>query len=108
MEPFWPANPRFDAIVPGPNVVEWFVVAALEQFEQTAFHSSSFGSTGVDLDWLVRQPLSSAEIERRRVLQRARAGQKIEVPGRLMVPGPDHCNADIWSAGQVANTTVRR
>jgi FkbM family methyltransferase len=108
LEPFWPASPRFDQIVPGPNVVEWFVVAALEQFEQTAFHSSSFGSPGVDLDWLVRQPLVSPEIERRRVLQRARAGQKIEVPPRLMVPAPDHLNADIWSAGQVANTIIRR
>ena len=108
MEPFWPANPRFDAIVPGANVVEWFVVAALEQFEQTAFHSSRFGNPGVDLDWLGRQPHVCAEIERRRMLQRLRAGQKIEVPPRLLIPAPDHCNADSWRGGLVTNTIVRR
>jgi FkbM family methyltransferase len=108
MEPFWPANPRFDSIVPGANVVEWFVVAALEQFEQTAFHSSRFGSPGVDLDWLSRQPQVSAEIERRRILLRARAGQQMEVPPRLLTPAADHLNADSWRNGLVPNTVVHR
>jgi FkbM family methyltransferase len=108
MEPFWPASPRFDQIVPGANVVEWFVVAALEQFEQTAFHSSRFGSPVVDLDWLRRQPHVSTEIERRQMLQRLRAGQKIEVPSRLLIPAPDHCNADSWRGGLVTNTIVPR
>jgi FkbM family methyltransferase len=106
VEPFWPASPRFDTIPPGANIVEWFVVAALEQFEQIATHSSMFGSSGVDLDWLCRQPLVSAEIERRLVLQRLRSGQKIEVPPRLLVPAPDHLNADIWRGGRVPNTIV--
>ena len=108
LEPFWPANPRFDTIPPGPNVVEWFVTAALEQYEQTACLSSRFGSPGIDLDWLARQPLAGTEIERRRVLQRARAGEKIEVPPRLLKPAPDHLNADIWRGGLVPNTIVRR
>jgi FkbM family methyltransferase len=108
MEPFWPANPRFDTIAPGANVVEWFVVATLEQYERTAFHSSRFGSAAIDLDWLSRQPLVAAEIERRRILQRARAGQTIEVPPRLLVAAPDHLNADSWHGGLVANTTLRR
>jgi FkbM family methyltransferase len=108
MEPFWPANPRFDSIVPGPNVVEWFVVAALEQLEKTAFFSSIFGSSSVDLDWLGKQPLVSAEIERRRILQRARAGQKTEIPSRLLVAAPDHVNADSWRGGLVTNTIIRR
>jgi FkbM family methyltransferase len=108
MEPFWPANPRFDSVVPGPDVVEWFVVAALEQFEKTAFFSSMFGNSGVDLDWLSKQPLVCAEIERRRILQRAHKGQKMEVPPRLLAPGPDHLNADSWVGGLVANTIVRR
>jgi FkbM family methyltransferase len=107
-EPFWPANPRFDTIVPGANVVEWFIVAALEQFEQTAFYSSRFGNSGVDIDWLSRQPHISAEIERRRILQRAGAGQKMEVSPRLLMPAPDHLNADIWRKGMVPNTFVRR
>jgi FkbM family methyltransferase len=108
MEPFWPANPRFDKVVPGPNVVEWFVAAALEQFELTAFFSSQFGSPDVDLDWLGRQPLVSAEIERRRILRRARAGQNMQVPPRLLVPAPDHLNADVWREGRVPHTMVRR
>jgi hypothetical protein len=108
MEPFWPANPRFDEVVPGPNVVEWFVVAALEQFEKTAFFSSMFGNSGVDLDWLSKQPLVSLEIERRRILQRVHKGQKIEVPPRLLAPAPDHLNAESWFGGLVANTIVRR
>jgi FkbM family methyltransferase len=108
LEPFWPASARFDQIVPGPNVVEWFVVAALEQFEQTAHYSSRFGSSGVDLDWLSRQPLVSTEIDRRRILQRMLTGQKMEVPPRLLAPAPDHLNADSWRGGLVPNTIVRR
>jgi FkbM family methyltransferase len=108
MEPFWPANARFDSIVPGPNVVEWFVVAALEQFERTASFSSRFGTGSIDLDWLGKQPLVSAEIERRRILQRARAGEKIEVPPRLRVAAPDHINADVWRQGLVPNTFIDR
>jgi FkbM family methyltransferase len=107
-EPFWPASARFDAIVPGPNVVEWFVVAALEQLEKTAVFTSRFGSSGVDLDWLSRQPLAAIEIERRRVLRRSHAGQQTEVPPRLKASAPDHLNADIWIQGLVPNTVVRR
>jgi FkbM family methyltransferase len=108
-EPFWPANPRFDTISPGANIIEWFVVGALEQLEKIATHSPMFGSSGsgVDLDWLSRQPLVSAEIERRRVLPRLRAGQKMEVPPRLLAPAPDHLNADAWRDGLVPNTIGR-
>jgi hypothetical protein len=108
MEPFWPANPRFDNVAPGANVIEWFVVAVLEQYEQIAFHSSRFGSAEIDLDWLSRQPLVSIEIERRRVLQHALAGQTVEVPPRLLVAAPDHLNADIWQRGLVPNTIPQR
>jgi hypothetical protein len=107
-EPFWPPNPRFDAIAPGPNVIQWFVVAVLEQLEQNDFLSSRFGSSGVDLDWLAGQPFVCAEIERRRILQRLRAGQKMEVTPRLRTPAADHVNADIWRGGEVTNTIVRR
>jgi hypothetical protein len=95
-------------VPPGANVVQWFVVAALEQFERTAFFSSVFGNSGVDLDWLGKQPLVSAEIERRRILQRLRKGEKMAVPPRLLVPAPDHLNADVWRQGLVPNTIVPR
>lgn len=103
-EPFWPANPRFDSIVPGANVIEWFVVSALEQFEQTATHSSIFGSSGLDIDWLSKQPFASSEMERRRILQRARSGQKMKIPSRLLTPAADHLNAAAWRSGAIPNT----
>lgn len=103
-EPFWPANPRFDSIAPAQRVMEWFVVSALEQFEQSASHSSMFGGSGVDLDWLRQQPFVSAEIERRSILMLALRGQPMPVPKRLMTSGPDHINSDKWRSGQVPNT----
>lgn len=107
-EPFWPASPRFDGISPGAHVMEWFVVQALEQFEQSAAYSSMFGQSGIDIDWLSQQPFASAEIERRRILRRARAGQKMEVSQRLLVAAADHVNADSWRGGLIANTVIRR
>jgi FkbM family methyltransferase len=106
LEPFWPASPRFDHLAPGDNVVGWFVAAALERFEQLASFSSCFAPPSVDLDWLAKQPLVATEIERRRVLQRARAGQKVAVPSRLRRAAPDHLNAAAWRAGVVPNTSL--
>ena len=106
MEPLWPANPRFDSIAPGANVVEWFVIGTLEQLELTTAFSSRFGGSGVDLEWLAAQKHVSTEIERRRILQRARAGDRIQVPVRLRQPAPDHINADVWSTGLVPNTVI--
>ncbi len=107
-EPFWPANPHFDAIPPGAHVMQWFVVCSLEQLDRLAAHSSMFGSSGIDLDWLSMQPFASCEIERRRVLRRARAGQKMNVPARLMTSHDDHINSDRWRAGDVPSTFVPR
>jgi FkbM family methyltransferase len=107
-EAFWPASARFDAIAPGAKVMEWFVVSALEQFERTAFFSSTFGNSGVDLDWLAQQPFVSAEILRRRILKYAQAGRTMDVPKRLMTSSADHVNSDKWRAGLVPNTVARR
>jgi hypothetical protein len=69
-----------------------------------AAFSSYFADTGLNLGWLSRQPLAAREIERRHVLRRARAGERVEVPPRLCVAAPDHLNADVWRAGLVPNT----
>ncbi|WBL75696.1 FkbM family methyltransferase [Bradyrhizobium xenonodulans] len=106
-EPFWPARPRFDKIAPGTDPVGWFVAAALEQLELIASYSSCFAASRIDLDWLAKHPLACIEIERRRVLQRARAGQKVEVPSRLLSAAPDNANAETWRSGAVPNTIVR-
>jgi hypothetical protein len=107
MEPFWPARPRFDHVAPGTDPVGWFVAAALEQLELSASYSSCFAASGVDLDWLAKQPLACTEIERRRILQHARAGQKVAVPSRLLSAASDHVNVKAWRAGAVPNTIVR-
>lgn len=106
-EPFWPANPRFDTLAPGAQGADWFFCSAFEQLERTVSFSSVFGDSGINLTWFSQQPFTSPEIERRRVLRRARAGERVEVPARLCVAAADHVNADTWRAGLVPNTWVR-
>jgi hypothetical protein len=105
-EPFWPANPRFDSIAPGSQPANWFVGAAAEQFEQTFSYSSIFAGASPFLGWLCAQPFARTEMERRRVLIAARAGQRPIVPGRLCQGKPDHLNAKIWRAGKVPGTIL--
>jgi FkbM family methyltransferase len=105
-EPFWPANPRFDSIAPGSQPANWFVGAAAEQFEQTFSYSSVFAGASPFLGWLCAQPFARTEMERRRVLIAARAGQRPIVPGRLCQGKPDHLNAKIWRAGKVPGTIL--
>lgn len=107
VEPFWPAQPRFDAINPGARVMDWFVVAVLEQFELNATFSSLYGTAGIDLDWLSGQPFVSTEIDRRRTLRRARSGERVNAPPRLLTAGPDHVNASSWRGGLVPNVKAR-
>ncbi len=106
-EPFWPATARFDRISPGAKRAEWVLVSAFEQLVRATGHSSIYVKSSVDLDWLCAQPFVSAEMERRRVLQRAREGELVEVPARLCDAADDHLNADVWRAGLVPNTFVR-
>jgi FkbM family methyltransferase len=101
-EPFWPAAARFDHIAPGAQMAAWVLVSAFEQLERISTFSSFFGPAAVDLDWLCAQPLVSAEMERRRVLRRALAGNALEIPPRLRVAADDHLNAEVWRAGLVA------
>jgi hypothetical protein len=105
-EPFWPASARFDNILPGNQLDIWFAAAAAEQFEKNFSFSSIFGGASAILEWLASQPLANAEMERRRVLLAARAGQRPKVPVRLRAPALDHLNADVWRAGQVPGTIV--
>jgi FkbM family methyltransferase len=107
-EPFWPASPRFDDVLPGVKRAEWMLVSAFEQFERATRFSSQFGNPEFDLEWLCAQPFVAAEMERRRILLRARAGEQVEVPARLCVVADDHLNADVWRAGLVPGTWVRQ
>jgi len=105
-EPFWPASTRFDSIAPGSQPDNWFVGAAAEQFERTFSFSSIFAGASPVLTWLCRQPFVPAEMERRRVLLAARAGQRPKVPLRLFTAASEHLNANIWRTGQVPGTIV--
>jgi protein O-GlcNAc transferase len=105
-EPFWPASPRFDDIAPGHQPADWFAVAAAEQFERTFGFSSLFDGASPMLPWLCSQRFAGAEMDRRRTLIAARAGQQPRVPERLFSAAPDHLNADIWRAGLVPGTVL--
>lgn len=105
-EPFWPASTRFDDLAQANQPSIWFAAAAAEQFERTFSFSSVFSGVSPILAWLASQPLAAAEMERRRVLLAARAGQRPKVPLRLRTQASDHLNADVWRTGQVPGTIV--
>lgn len=105
-EPFWPASARFDGQVPSDHPTNWFIGAAAEQFVTACGFSSVFvGATPV-LAWLCGQPFARSEMERRRTLLAARAGQRPRVPDRLRTASPDHLNATVWRAGLVPGTVL--
>jgi FkbM family methyltransferase len=103
-EPFWPANPRFETIPPEPHAGAWFVIGIAEQLERSTAYSSTFSTSPSTLDWLIGQPFVSAEMHRRRLLKYLKQGKRLSVPARLLVPGPDHINAEVWRAGLVPNS----
>jgi FkbM family methyltransferase len=105
-EAFWPASARFDDIAPGSQPATWFVAAAAEQFERTFGFSSTFVGASPVLAWLCSQPSAPAEMERRRTLLAARAGQRPKVSSRLCIAALDHLNADVWRAGQIPGTVA--
>jgi FkbM family methyltransferase len=108
LQPFWPVNPRFDAIAPGANPGQWFLVSVLEQLERASAHSSMFLGDGLNLGWLAQQPFVSTEIERRNLLKQLRAGRRLPVPERLCRPANDHRNSELWRSGSIPNTLPLR
>jgi FkbM family methyltransferase len=105
-EPFWPAACRFGGSGPSVPPVDWFWVAAAEQYERTCGLSTIFSGASPFLSWLCEQRLVDAEMLRRRTLIAARAGQRPRIPERLRIAAPDHLNADIWRAGMVPGTAL--
>lgn len=105
-EPFWPASPRYDALSPEGQFGDWFIAAVAEQKERLANFSSFFDGVTADLDWLCGLPFASAEMDRRRVLAKAKAGEQPEVPERLRTDAPDHLDAGLWASGGVPGTRV--
>jgi FkbM family methyltransferase len=103
-EPFWPASIRFESIALGVQPGDWFAGAAAEQLERASGYSTICTGPSSFLGWLCSQPFAPIEMERRRILLAARAGQRPGVPKRLRVSAVDHLNASVWRAGQVPGT----
>jgi len=105
-EPFWPAACRFGGSGPSVPPVDWFWLAAAEQYERTCSYSSCFSGASQFLSWLCEQRLADAEMLRRQTLIAARAGQRPRAPERLRIPAPDHLNADVWRSGMIPGTAT--
>jgi FkbM family methyltransferase len=105
-EPFWPVAPRFDTFAPAGQIGQWFAVATAEPNESLRGLSSMFTDLSPRVGWLAKHPFGSIEMERRRILVAARAGENPQVPARLCEPAQDHRNAAIWRAGAVPGTHV--
>ena len=105
-EPFWPACPRYDLLDPAGRSMDWFLSAAMEQLERARAHSTLFGGESPALNMLCDRPFASAEMERRRVLLAAKAGNNPVVPARLCHPAADHINAALWRSGKIPGMRV--
>ncbi len=105
-EPFWPPSVAFEPSAPVGAVADWVFGSATEQYERSSHYSSLYTGDSSSVEWLCPRSLGTAEMERRRVLLRARAGQRTEVPRRLCTASVGHLNGAFWRAGTVPNTTV--
>jgi len=104
-EPFWPAAARFDTFAPPGQIGQWFAVATAEADEYARGFSSMFVDPG-RVAWMAKNPLGTVEMERRRLLIAARAGEKPSVTQRLCESAADHLNAEIWRSGEVPGTRL--
>ena len=104
-EPFFPAASRYDAIDPAGMAQAWLLAAIFEAFETTEYWSGCFKPVEKQalpaLDQLQASPFASAPMERRRQLQRWRAGLS---HGQQAVPilahaAPDNLNPHLWTRG---------
>jgi len=105
-EPFLPVHSHFDNMILSEERNNSFISAVAEQFERSSNFSSMFGGGSGVLPWLCTQPFVGIEMERRRVLCLARAGQRPAVPPRLCKLHSGHRNADIWRSGKVPGTSI--
>jgi FkbM family methyltransferase len=99
---FIPAAPRFDAIGAAEDPKEWLLASCLETFEASRAFSGYFIPTELQrmsgLDWLRSSRYASAPMERRRQLQRIRAGLEREALSPLLAQRTsDNLNPELWS-----------
>jgi FkbM family methyltransferase len=100
-EPFWPATARFDTFSPPGQIGQWFAMATAETDEYARGFSSMFIDPSARVNWMAKHPLGKVEMERRRMLVAARAGEQPPITPRLCERAADHLNAGIWRTGKV-------
>jgi len=102
-EPMLPPSCRYEEIDPGDGVLAWLLAATFEAFEQWRSYSSYFlpieQGALTSFDWLATTKFASAPMERRRQLQRMRAGLQsgpVENP-ILLRSSVDNLNPSLWT-----------
>jgi FkbM family methyltransferase len=105
-EPFWPASSEFDNVPPTGPAEFWLFGAAAAHIERANHYSSLYTGASATLMLVCGLPHVPVEMERRRILAAARAGQRPKIPDRLRVATPDHLNANLWRTGKVPGTVA--
>lgn len=101
-EPFLCPLARYETIALGRNPSLWFAAQTIEGLERLSNFSSRFSlnSTVGDLDYIRQTPFDTAEMERRRQLQRLlRFEQSAIAPGPLLTAAETR-NAHLWEASR--------
>lgn len=101
-EPFLSPSSRLDHVDPGKDAGEWATVGVAEAFDRAAAYSSYFKPNKVSLPLLEHFKGSrffGPAMERRRQLQRLRAGQQAKLEPTPLVAGAsaDHLNPELWT-----------
>jgi FkbM family methyltransferase len=101
-EPFFPPARRYEAIDPENFAQDWFVAANIEAWEEWRSFSGCFIPVQMHrldmLNWLQSTRFASAPMERRRQLQRWRAGLQsgLQAAPILARVAPDNLNPALW------------
>lgn len=95
-EPFLPPHPRFDAIPPSGDTMQWLLAAAGEQYEQSRAFSSVYTPTWPGVRAVCNSGYAPTEMFRRLALREILEGTGAVPDIRLSRPAPDHRNVELW------------
>ena len=107
-EPFFPPEPRYDAIEQFGNPRAWLLAATVEAAERVGAYSRYFQTPTAKLlqlhEWLLSTPFATPEMERRRQLLRIRTGQQVRAApvALLATVSDDNLNAELWANDMVS------
>lgn len=109
-EPFLCPLARYETIALGRNPSLWFVAQTIEALERLAHFSSAFSpnSTVRDLDYIRQTPFDTAEMERRRQLQRLSRFEQFAVAPSPLLTAAETRNAHLWESSRPQPWLKRR